>query len=158
MLKQDRPTRLLAIAGFAAALFACHTAPARKGPVIAVAPSCTDFTVSIYFDARSATLTGEARALVKASARRVQGCRVTGVNVLGLADAPGDPDVNLSLSKRRAEAVTKVLAAYGLTTVAFQVRAAGDVGAQTRTGEERPLRRRADVEFHLMSLGAPAVR
>lgn len=152
-----RWTGLLVTALGGALLAGCHTAPARKPAPVIVAPSvCADFTVSIYFEPRSAAVTAEARSVIDLALRQSRGCRVTGVQVLGLADAPGDPDANLALSKARAASVAKVLAHRGLTTVEFQLAAAGDAGAQTRSGEARPLRRRADVQFHFMSPAAPA--
>ena len=133
-----------------ASLGACHTAPpARRGPTIAIVPVCSDFSATLYFEADSAALTREARALVEAALRRARGCRVTGVSVLGLADAQGDPNANLALSRRRADAVAQFLARHGVTNVEFRVAAAGAAGAETRSGEARPLRRRADVQFHL---------
>lgn len=151
-----RRVRLVAIFGASALVLACHTAPLRKGPVIAVTPTCQDFNVSIYFDTRSAILTRDALNVIDAAARRTVGCSVTGVNVLGLSDAPGDPGANLTLSKRRADEVAEVLAGRGLKKVEFQVTGAGEEGSQTRSGEARPLRRRADVQFHMMNPPAPA--
>ncbi len=149
--------RMAIFAGGAALLLnACAMPRTIKTPIIAVAPVCADFTVDIYFDAQSAALTREARDLVDAAARRARACQVTGVSVVGLADAPGDPRANLALSRRRADAVTRILAHRGLTQVAFQVAAVGDSGAETRSGEAKPLRRRAVVQFHLTV--APSAR
>lgn len=120
-----------------------------RGPVIVRPAVCGDFTASIYFESRSAVITPQATRSLAAAASRARGCSVIGVNVLGLADAPGSADANLALSRQRADAVTRALLRAGFTTVAFQVAAKGDAGAQTRTGQERPLRRRADVQFHL---------
>jgi outer membrane protein OmpA-like peptidoglycan-associated protein len=76
---------------------------------------------------------------------------VTGIVVVGLADAPGSPDANLELSKRRASAVTSELARRGFTNVEFREAAVGAAGASTPAGADRPLRRRADVSIHLAS-------
>jgi outer membrane protein OmpA-like peptidoglycan-associated protein len=73
--------------------------------------------------------------------------------VLGLADNVGAPDVNLALSKKRAAAVTDALAEVGFRNVEFDVAAAGDTGSITGSGEARPLRRRADVQFDLKGPG-----
>lgn len=130
-------------------LAACQTAPNKQGPLIVATPVCADFTISIYFEAKSAKIGHDAGALIDAAMKRTRGCSVTGVSVLGLADAAGNPDANLILSKRRADAVMKAFARRGLTTVEFRLSAVGEAGAETKSGLAKPLRRRADVEFHV---------
>ncbi len=145
----------LASASLGAVVAGCQSihrpmaAPTVRGPVIQSPLACADFTVSLYFESESSTVTPQAAQLLSAAQRRAKGCNVTGINVVGLADAPGAAGVNLALSKRRADAVTRALHRVGFTTVAFQVAARGDAGAETGAGQERPLRRRADVQFHL---------
>jgi len=161
-LEIRRATRL-AVAACAVLAIAAGCQSGRKpavarGPVIVRPAACGDFTVSIYFESRSAAITPQATRLISAAANRARGCSVTGVNVVGLADAPGGADANLALSKQRADSVTRALLRAGFTTVAFQVAARGDAGAQTQTGQERPLRRRADVQFHLAPPTPPASR
>ena len=139
----------------AAAVFAlsgCQSLPRlprfQQG-LVATPPACADFAISIYFDAGSYRITREADALIRTAAARTRGCAVSTVDVVGLADAPGDPDANLALSKRRGDTVTEALARRGFGAVTFEVAAAGDAGAQTSSGAARPLRRRADVLFHV---------
>lgn len=130
----------------------CQNAPMsrHKAPPLIQAPTaCADFTFSIYFGSRSAAMTREAGDLIDAAAQRAKGCAVTGIVVVGLADALGSVDANLALSKRRADVVTRALHRRGFNTVAFQVGAAGDAGARNGVGEARPLNRRADVQVHL---------
>lgn len=151
----------LAAAGVLAVAAGCqsmHGAKVARGPVIQAPAACGDFTVAIYFESYSAAITPQADRLIAVAIRRARGCDITGVNVVGLADSPGDPQANLTLSKERAEAVTRALRRNGVTTVAFQVAAAGDVGAQTAAGQARPLRRRADVQFHLAPRTPPGRR
>lgn len=134
-------------------LAACQTSPerpsARRGPLIVAPATCSDFSVPIYFEHRSAKLSRDAKALVEAAVRQARGCQVTKISVLGLTDAAGDPDRNLALSEHRAAAVTRALARRGLTSVEFQVSAEGAQGAQTSSGLSKPDRRRAEVTFHL---------
>ena len=146
------------VLAMAAGCQSAHRARVARGPVIQAPAACGDFTVAIYFESQSAAITPQANQLIGAATRRTRGCEVTGVKVIGLADAPGSPDANLTLSKERAGAVTRTLRRRGFTTVAFQVAAAGDVGAQTPAGQARPLRRRADVEFHLAPPTPPTRR
>ena len=123
--------------------------PRAKGPIIVAPAVCVDFTFPIYFESQSAAVTREAGNLIAAAAQRAKGCAVTGIVVVGLADARGSAGANLALSKRRAEAVTRALHGRGFNNVAFQVAAAGNSGARTVVGEARPLQRRADVQVHL---------
>jgi outer membrane protein OmpA-like peptidoglycan-associated protein len=140
-----------AAAALAAALAAagCTTVREPRSRLVAAPSSCVDQTVQIYFEPQSAELTREARAVIDAAASAARSCRVRAVEVLGLADAAGAPEVNLELSKRRAEAVSAALAADGLPPAEFRVAAAGDAGALTPDGRAAPLRRRADITLRL---------
>lgn len=132
-----------ASAALALALGGCQS------PMLARAPACQDRTVQIYFETDSVEVTDEGRAVLAQAAAIPRRCQVDRVEVLGLADASGAADVNLELSKRRAQAVTAALAATGLPAAEFAVAAAGQAGAVTAEGAARPVRRRADVVLRL---------
>lgn len=153
LLAVKRGRRIAALTLAVAGVAGCHSLPGKtvraKAPLIQAPSPCVDFTVPIYFEARSAVITHQARDLLKASARRAAGCAVTGIDVVGLADAAGSPGANLELSKRRADDVTLALGRLGFNKVAFTVSAAGAFGAETTAGQASPLRRRAEVVFHL---------
>jgi outer membrane protein OmpA-like peptidoglycan-associated protein len=118
--------------------------------IVRASPRCGDQTAQIYFDSFSAEVTKEGRAVIAAAAQQAKSCKVTGVDVLGLADsAGGRPDSNLELSKRRAQAVTAALAGAGLPAAEFKITAVGETGSTTTDGRSRPLRRRADIIVHL---------
>lgn len=122
------------------------------GPLI-VAPTCANFTVSIYFEPGSANLGRAADALLDAATARAHGCSITGVKVRGLADAPGSHEANLALSRARATSVSRALHRRGFNQVEFQVTAGGDEGAESASaGASRPLRRLVEVQI---DLGAP---
>ena len=147
-----RAPALTAVLVLAAAVGGCeHRRTAAAGPLIQAPPDCVDVNFPIYFEPRSAEITREADQLILAAQARARGCDVTGIVVVGLADARGSADANLELSRRRAAAVTRELHRRGFTTVEFREKVAGSVGAATDTGAARPLRRRADVSIHLMS-------
>lgn len=132
----------------AAALGGCATQSPRERLV--TAPSnCVDQTVQVYFEAWSAELTREGQTVIDNAAATVRGCRVAGVQVVGLADSVGAPGPNLELSQRRAQSVTHALAAAGLPPAEFQIDAAGQVGAVTANGAAAPLRRRVDVNLRV---------
>lgn len=120
-----------------------------QGHRAAMPNPCRDMTVSIYFRRDSAAITREARAVLRGAGQLARGCVLGQVDVTGLADSIGDADVNLALSRRRAEAVRGAVERMGFTTVNFNVGAVGERGATTASGDNRPLRRQAEVTFHL---------
>ncbi len=124
------------------ALAGCNTLGRGK-----VAPTnlCEDLKVSIYFEKDSAAITREAKQVLGEAARMRRGCALGVVDVLGLADAVGDPQANFALSEKRAKSVTQALGGLGFGNV--NIAAAGASGSTTGDGELRPLRRRADVVF-----------
>ncbi len=135
------------LAAGALGLGACGTMGERG--LVRSTPTCQDFTVSIYFERDSSALTRPARAIINSAASRVRGCQVNAVEVLGLADAVGDPQANLELSGRRTATVTQALEQRGLRGATFRTGAAGEAGAETRAGEIRPLRRRVDITLRV---------
>jgi peptidoglycan-associated lipoprotein len=130
-------------------LSACASGPTGRDRIVKAAPHCVDQTVQIYFEAESAEVTKEGRAVLRAAAAQSKPCKVASVDVLGLADGVGTAVANLDLSKRRAQSVTAALTTAGLPAGEFKVSAAGQAGAVTADGAAKPLRRRADVVLHL---------
>ena len=99
----------------------------------------------VYFDQDQARLTAAARQAISLTATQLQGCDVTKVQVLGLADArSGTAAANQTLSEQRARSVAEALAGVGLPAPAFEVAAAGADGAKVN-GVDAPLRRRTEV-------------
>jgi outer membrane protein OmpA-like peptidoglycan-associated protein len=126
----------------------CATVQQARARLVREAPRCVDQTAEIYFAADQAELTPEGRMVISQAAA-ARGCKVTSVEVLGLADGAGQPGANLELSRRRAQSVAAALAANGLPAADFKVAAAGQAGAVTAAGQAAPLRRRADIALHL---------
>jgi len=145
----ERKAGLAAVLGVALGLSACGTITSGRDRIVRAQPRCVDQTVQIYFEPESADVTKEGRAVLSAAAAQSKPCRVTGVDVLGLADNTGGPSANLDLSKRRAQSVTAALTAAGLPAGEFKVSAAGQNGAVTADGKAQPLRRRTDIVVHL---------
>jgi outer membrane protein OmpA-like peptidoglycan-associated protein len=141
--------RTAAVATLILALGGCTTLQNARDRIVRAPPRCPDQTVQIYFEADSAEVTDEGRAVIAQAASEAKSCVVKNVEVLGLADAAGAPDANLELSKKRAQSVTAALAASGLPAAEFRVAAAGQAGSTTAEGRAAPLRRRADVVLHL---------
>ncbi|WP_269715214.1 OmpA family protein [Caulobacter sp. NIBR2454] len=136
----------------AIAVAGCASLGPKRSDIVQAAPSCQDFTVSIYFERDSTQVTREARAVLRGASGMAAGCKVDKVTVTGLADAVGAANVNLQLSRDRAQAVEQALARAGFPTIEFSTAAVGDAGATTSDGQARPLRRRTDVA---VDLGGP---
>jgi peptidoglycan-associated lipoprotein len=137
--------------GVLATLGACTTGTKQtaKVPLIQAPSNCVDFNFRIYFEPKSDAITPQASKLIDLAQHRAVGCNVTGVVVVGLADAAGTPISSLELSKHRADAVTDALSKRGFTNVEFHIAALGQTGATTDEGDARPVRRRVDVSVHL---------
>lgn len=148
-----KTTKIIALSGAVLVLAGCAETqgPFRtlRRPVAAAAPSCADFTSSVYFEQDSAALTQEAKMVLASAKTQARGCAVKSVRVIGLADAVGTSQANLALSKRRAETVTTALAKAGFAKVEIDTAAVGDAGAIAASGAAAPLRRRADILFDL---------
>lgn len=143
--------RLAGVAALAAgvALSGCSTVQGARDRIVRYVSPCESQTVSIYFEPNEAELTPEGRQVLAQAAQTARGCRVDRVSVLGLADATGDPNANLELSRRRAQSVAAALAALQLPAADYGVTAAGDTGALTADGRAAPLRRRAEIQLHV---------
>jgi outer membrane protein OmpA-like peptidoglycan-associated protein len=133
----------------AAGLAACTTVQNAREQIVRAPPRCLDSILQIYFEPQSADVTDESRAVIAEAAADARACRLTGVEVMGLADAAGAPGANLELSRRRARSVTAALEAAGLPAGDIRLTAAGQAGAVAEGGAAAPLRRRADVILHL---------
>ncbi|MCC7266120.1 MAG: OmpA family protein [Caulobacteraceae bacterium] len=120
----------------------------KRDDIVQPASACGTSVTSIYFEADSHLVTDEGRAVIAQAASEARNCKISYIEIVGLADAVGAPDANQQLSERRAEAVTSALVAAGLPTGDLRVAAAGQAGSVTPDGEARPLRRRADIIIH----------
>lgn len=141
--------RTLILSGALVAMAGCAPTdgPFRvlRKPVTAPPAVCADFQASLYFDRDSATLTREARMVLKNARTQARGCVVRSVRVVGLADAVGAPEANLALSRKRAQEVSQALARVGFGDVDVDLAAVGEAGSIVRSGAAAPLRRRVDV-------------
>ncbi|MBS0294897.1 MAG: OmpA family protein [Proteobacteria bacterium] len=109
------------------------------------AHACADSSFVVYFDEGSDQLSQPARQLIRETTRVYRACNVTKVRVVGLTDATGTPDANLSLSQKRARRVAAELVREHLPSPSFDVVGAGESGAVRNDGREDPMRRRAEV-------------
>ncbi|MDO9609231.1 MAG: OmpA family protein [Brevundimonas sp.] len=135
---------ILALAGGMLALGACAT-PMRRDQIVTSGSLCMPVRFDIYFREGEARLTDAADQAIDAAAGVLRTCDVRTIQVVGLADATGASEANMSLSQRRARTVAQALNAAGLPSPVFDVGAAGDAGATTAGGAAEPLRRRTEV-------------
>jgi outer membrane protein OmpA-like peptidoglycan-associated protein len=97
--------------------------------------ACADFSFPVYFKVGSDQLTTEAVQLIAESASRAKSCPMASLTISGLnADRP-------DLATRRADAVTRALAANGLA-------APTQVPSTTAVQGMGILHRRAEVAVH----------
>jgi peptidoglycan-associated lipoprotein len=143
--------KIAMVAGLALAVgvSGCTTMRNARDRIVRAPKVCQDVTVPVYFEPNEAEITRDGRRVISASAAQAKGCSVDSVRVLGLADAAGEPQANLELSKKRAASVADAIAKAGLPAAEFEVAAAGQAGAVNKDGQTAPVRRRADITLKL---------
>jgi hypothetical protein len=99
--------------------------------------SCADFTFPVYFQPHADTLTTAAAQSIAGAVERTKGCRVANLTLTGLT-VDGDE----ALVSRRADAISKALAANGLASPAPTVEASDGAGVMHLLG------RRTEVRVH----------
>ena len=133
--------KILLIAAGAAALGGCMSDRAKRAEVV-TDTACVDFSFPVYFESHADTLTTAAAQGIAAGVERTKGCRVAAVTLAGLT-ADGDA----ALVSRRADTITKALAANGLTGPAPSIE------ATDRGGMLHLLGRRTEVRVHFAGKG-----
>ena len=133
----------------AAGLGACDHLHGDR-PLVTSDSPCVDSHFTIYFNEGSTRLTRPADQLLQETSRGLRGCMITRARVIGLADATGTPQANLSLSQRRAVAVAEAMKRRGMPAPEFEIDAAGEDGALLPDGREDPVRRRAEVHLSVV--------
>jgi outer membrane protein OmpA-like peptidoglycan-associated protein len=107
-------------------------------------------TVSVYFPLNKYTLSDTDKKSLDALAAKALAMKGYVIEVAGFADSTGDPDKNLALSQRRADAVVQYLAVSHnipprriVTPIGY-----GDTRSQTeKTSEAQRLDRRVDTKI-----------
>ncbi len=140
----------IAVVGVAMTVSACGSGGLfrDRSELIADTAGCTEQRLDIYFEEGEARIARPAQEMIALTGERLQGCRIEGVDVIGLASSTGDAASNLTLSERRARTVADALIAAGWPSPTFTLSAAGDAGATTDGGLAEPLRRRTEIVIH----------
>jgi outer membrane protein OmpA-like peptidoglycan-associated protein len=136
------------VGAIGAAVAGCASTP-RPIAVRAIAPTCADVNFPIYFAKGSDQLSDPAHQAILAGAAQVKSCKVSEVDVLGLADVDGPAAANQALSRRRASIVAQALIAAGMPAPLFDVEGLGETGARTAHGRRAILQRKAEVDIHI---------
>ena len=131
--------RVLLAAVASASLTGCQTMH------MPVNSPCHDTKLTLYYEPSSEVLTDAGRQIVELTARRLRGCTVKELTLLGLADPTGLAATNLTLSQHRADNVLEAFVKAGLPVPKYTLVAAGDKGAVTAGGAVVPVRRQVDV-------------
>lgn len=103
----------------------------------------------IRFPSASAELAAQSRPLVGRLADQVLRCPQARILVEGHTDAQGDAAVNLTLSRRRAEAVVAALVQAGLPAERLEARGLGETRLLDRGDSPQAHERNRRIEFHL---------
>jgi OmpA-OmpF porin, OOP family len=104
-------------------------------------------TYTVYFETNSATLTPEAREIVRQAASSAQRDAVTRVLVTGYTDTVGSAAYNQGLSERRAASVRGELVAAGVAAAAIVTAGRGEteLAVPTAQGINEPRNRRVFI-------------
>ena len=121
----------------------CASGGPKVSPMAMANSGCADVNFPIYFAKGSDVLSDAARQAISAGAGEVKACRVSEVDVFGLADMDGPASQNLELSRRRAQIVAQALAGSGFPQPLFDVKGLGESNARTATGAPALLPRKA---------------
>lgn len=130
--------------------------PAPSAPAAAVAAPATaprvmqklSYAADAFFDVGQAQLKPEGRARLSELAQKTRGVALETVVIVGHTDALGNPQANVRLSQRRAEAVKAFLVQQGMPVERFFTEGRGGRSpvADNRTAAGRAANRRVDVE------------
>jgi outer membrane protein OmpA-like peptidoglycan-associated protein len=138
--------------------YAFNTPVAASAPVVPVAavaavpapaPEAAR-TYLLFFDWDKADLSARAQQIVADAAHNATRVQYTRIDVTGNADLTGTHEYNMSLSRRRADAVASELVRDGVPKAAIQVIAAGDTKplVPTAEGVREPQNRRVEIVIH----------
>ncbi len=133
------------VLGFGVTAAGCGHLVRTRSDLVRSDSACVDTRFTIYFSENSNRLTRPAGQMIQETGRALKNCNITRARVVGLSDATGGSQANMTLSQQRAVAVAGALKQQGLPVPSFEIDANGEVGATTAQGQDDPVRRRAEV-------------
>ena len=101
----------------------------------------------LYFEKGTTTLDASSQGLLPEIIETVIARNSVYIGVVGHADTAGDRDLNLKLSTRRAEAVSRLLIERGIKPESLETSSHGEENPLIRTGDNvaEPRNRRVEV-------------
>jgi len=127
-----------------ALLSLAHCAPYPLPAGYAAAPA---HAFNVYFAFGSVALTDHDVALLRDVAAQAAGRPGTPIRVIGHADAPGAPEGNAAISRRRTEIVAAELSRFGVPRERMSLEAFGESrpAVVTTPGAMQPENRRVEI-------------
>ena len=125
--------------------------PSDEGTVVAEQAALPSRTLPdsymVHFVLNKADVTPEGIAVIERAAANARTMKVTRLELTGHTDRAGEEGYNLSLSKRRAEAVRQAFVALGFDETEISVKAKGETSLLVPTidGKHEPQNRRVEI-------------
>lgn len=139
--------KLLGAAGVIGfATFSAHALTSHHAKEVA-SKYCEPLEVSVYFQPGGTELNEFAERVLDNVMYEMRYCDLAKIEVDGFADASGAADLNLQISKARAESTLNYLKARGFEALAVELDAKGEEGAIDKDGRNVAMRRKADLRL-----------
>lgn len=139
--------QLIGAAGFIGlASFGAHSL-AESSVIAEARGECLPVEVSVYYAPGSTDLNEFAERVLNNAMFETEHCELAAVQVFGYADASGNAEANLVISRKRAEAVKAYLEMRGVNPNVFTVEAKGEEGAIDANGKAEVMRRKTDLRL-----------
>ncbi len=122
----------------------------RLGLPVLAAPAKLGETFVVFFEIGSDKLTEQSVATVRGAAAAKSALMASKILVSGHADKLGDPEANLELSKRRAEAVRQLLLSAGIKAEDVSTAEYGENRPRVATSDDEARRENRRVEINLL--------
>ena len=119
-------------------------------PSTVAVPSSAPAPLVVYFESGSSTLRAQDKSVLDRASRAYNEGKPIVMILTGTSDRVGKPELNLSLSQRRATAVLKGLLDRGIPADRFQVLAKGEseLPVPTKSGISEAEDRRVEISWH----------
>jgi outer membrane protein OmpA-like peptidoglycan-associated protein len=101
----------------------------------------------VYFELGATDLTPEATLVLQRVGQRYAECELSIITIEGHADSDGPEQINMEISRQRAEAVGDVLLDMNIETERLRLVPLGESRALNSDGEKRPLNRKTVVRI-----------
>ncbi len=121
-------------------------AAAATEPAATTTPASPD-SITLYFSSGSAAVRADDLAKLDHAARLFRDAHPILMQVAGSSDTVGNPETNLRLSQRRADAVFRGLVARGIPASRFQILAKGETELTDQTNLGVPDQRNRSVQI-----------